>query len=287
MDELHRTARPEDSACGTMPHLIVSLNRQGLAIPTERVREILMTPKVIPLPGTPPHVRGVINVRGEVLQVVDLRLRMGMPPRSREIEDIVEILRAREEDHSNWIRELEASVREQRPFTLARDPHQCKFGKWYDTYQPDNVALQFIWSGFDQPHKRIHAVADLITAHVERGETDQALALIECTRTTSLAAMFSVFAEARQAILQSDRELVIILDHGTEALAVTADAADAVETLLENDMMELPAMLDPEGAAVVGRTARRQQSEQFLLVLDPGKLFPGRTPELEAVTIAA
>ena len=44
-----------------------------------RVREIIR--HVIPtlLPGLPEHVKGVINLRGKVIPVVDLRLKFGFP----------------------------------------------------------------------------------------------------------------------------------------------------------------------------------------------------------------
>lgn len=42
------------------------------------VREIRGWTKPTPLPHAPPHVRGVINLRGTVLPVVDLSVRLGM-----------------------------------------------------------------------------------------------------------------------------------------------------------------------------------------------------------------
>jgi chemotaxis signal transduction protein len=282
----HRT-RTESSARDTLLHLVVSLHKQSIAIPTRHVREILTMPQVVPMPGAPPHVRGVIDVRGEVMQVIDLRLRLGMPHLTKEIDELVEILRAREEDHRNWIRELEASVRERRPFTLARDPHQCKFGKWYDTYQPTNTELASIWSGFDQPHKRIHAIADVVTEHEKRGEFEQALAIIDQTRTTALAVLVREFAAATRAVLQSSREVVVILERDTDALAITVDSADVVETIQAADMLDLPAQLDREGTAVISRTARREHSDDLLLVLDTGKLFPARGAEPEVAALRA
>lgn len=44
------------------------------------VREIRGWTKATPLPYSPPHVRGVINLRGTVLPVVDLSARLGMDP---------------------------------------------------------------------------------------------------------------------------------------------------------------------------------------------------------------
>ncbi|MDH7552502.1 MAG: chemotaxis protein CheW [Spirochaetota bacterium] len=42
------------------------------------VHEILRIPEITRLPNTPEYIRGVINLRGNVIPVVDIRLRFGM-----------------------------------------------------------------------------------------------------------------------------------------------------------------------------------------------------------------
>ncbi|HEY5657871.1 MAG TPA: chemotaxis protein CheW [Myxococcota bacterium] len=49
------------------------------AVPVESVREIVRIRPITPVPRTRPDVRGVISLRGEIIQVVDLRLRLGLP----------------------------------------------------------------------------------------------------------------------------------------------------------------------------------------------------------------
>lgn len=43
-----------------------------------KVREIIGVMSITPVPAMPPHVRGVINLRGKVIPVLDLRLKFGM-----------------------------------------------------------------------------------------------------------------------------------------------------------------------------------------------------------------
>lgn len=43
------------------------------------VREIIGRMNTTAVPGMPPHVKGVINLRGKVIPVVDIRLKFGMP----------------------------------------------------------------------------------------------------------------------------------------------------------------------------------------------------------------
>lgn len=45
-----------------------------------KVREIIGMMAITNVPGTPESVRGVVNLRGKVIPVVDLRLKFGMTP---------------------------------------------------------------------------------------------------------------------------------------------------------------------------------------------------------------
>ena len=83
---------------------------------------------------------------------MDLRVRLGMIPLKKEIDDLVDLMKQREQDHRKWLEELESSVRQQREFKLATDPHKCAFGKWYDTFTTDNLTLGHALKKFDQPH---------------------------------------------------------------------------------------------------------------------------------------
>ena len=49
------------------------------AVDIMRIREIIKLPKLAPLPRALPFVEGVINLRGSVIPVVDLRKRFGLP----------------------------------------------------------------------------------------------------------------------------------------------------------------------------------------------------------------
>jgi len=51
------------------------------AVDIMRVREILKPLEIVPLPHAPPAVLGVADHRGEVVPVLDVRLRFGLPPK--------------------------------------------------------------------------------------------------------------------------------------------------------------------------------------------------------------
>jgi purine-binding chemotaxis protein CheW len=60
-------------------YLVVTLGDESYGVSVLNVREIIRVCPITPVAGMPPHVRGVINLRGKIIPLVDLRTRFGMP----------------------------------------------------------------------------------------------------------------------------------------------------------------------------------------------------------------
>src|ERR1700734_2041222 len=60
-------------------YLTFQLGNEEFAIQVLCVREIMGVQEITAVPQTPGYVKGVINLRGKVIPVVDLRLKFGMP----------------------------------------------------------------------------------------------------------------------------------------------------------------------------------------------------------------
>jgi purine-binding chemotaxis protein CheW len=59
-------------------YLTFTLDEEQYGIGILKIKEIIGMMPITPVPQTPEHVKGVINLRGKVIPVVDLRLRFGM-----------------------------------------------------------------------------------------------------------------------------------------------------------------------------------------------------------------
>ena len=68
--------KPEDEV-GTW--VVFSLGAESFALPATHVKEILRVSDITRVPHAPSPVKGITNVRGHVLPVVDLRVRIGLP----------------------------------------------------------------------------------------------------------------------------------------------------------------------------------------------------------------
>jgi purine-binding chemotaxis protein CheW len=60
--------------------LAFELDGAPYAIPVERVREIVRIRPITPVPRVPDEVCGVISLRGEIVQVIDVRRRLRLAP---------------------------------------------------------------------------------------------------------------------------------------------------------------------------------------------------------------
>jgi purine-binding chemotaxis protein CheW len=67
-----------DAASQVQPYLTFQLGREVFALEVSKVREVLDLSTITKIPRTPQFLRGVINLRGSVVPVVDLRLSFGL-----------------------------------------------------------------------------------------------------------------------------------------------------------------------------------------------------------------
>jgi purine-binding chemotaxis protein CheW len=61
-------------------YLTFDLAGEEFGVRVLKVREIMGLQEITPVPQTRPHVKGVINLRGKIIPVIDLRLKFGLPP---------------------------------------------------------------------------------------------------------------------------------------------------------------------------------------------------------------
>ncbi len=68
-------------------HQLVTMriNTQLLGIPVVEVREILQGQRITKVPLAPPEIAGALNLRGRIVTVIDIRPKLGLPPRSNNI----------------------------------------------------------------------------------------------------------------------------------------------------------------------------------------------------------
>lgn len=88
MEEQTDTAEESTST----QYLTFTLAEELFAVDIAKVREVLDFTAVTGVPQTPDYMRGVINLRGSVIPVVDMRLKLGLPPTEKTVNSCIIIV---------------------------------------------------------------------------------------------------------------------------------------------------------------------------------------------------
>ncbi len=256
--------------------VVFSLRGRQFGVSAENVLEMTILNECTRIPNKPESVRGVINLRGRVMPVFDTRLLMGITSAQKETEELIAMLKQREEDHRRWVKELEDAIREEREFKLTTDPTKCAFGKWYYSFKTDNSALKFLLEKFDRPHRDIHAQCVEVLGLAAKGLRNEARERIRIVRETTLSSLFLLFEELYQAVREHSREIGIVMTAGGEKAIFAVDSVEAVETLQESSaeaFAETMAGLktDPSVCGI----GKRKGNESLVFLLDVATLLGG------------
>ena len=74
--------------------LVFELDERRYALPISMVNRVIHAVEITPLPGAHQGVLGLINVRGRLLCVVDIRAHLGMPRREIELSDRIILIQS-------------------------------------------------------------------------------------------------------------------------------------------------------------------------------------------------
>jgi len=82
----------ETLAAGTNQYLTFNLGEEAFAIEIGKVREVLDYTSITKVPRTPAFLRGVINLRGSVVPVIDLRMILNMSAIQKTVDTCIVIV---------------------------------------------------------------------------------------------------------------------------------------------------------------------------------------------------
>jgi purine-binding chemotaxis protein CheW len=62
----------------TVQLIVFKLGNEEYALPIDQIKEIVPTPGIAKMPQTPPYIKGVANIRGNIIAVIDLEEKFGL-----------------------------------------------------------------------------------------------------------------------------------------------------------------------------------------------------------------
>lgn len=96
----------------TIQYLTYKLDDEVFALDVAKVREILEYTTITKVPRTPDFMRGVINLRGSVVPVIDMRLKFGMSATEQTVNTCIIVVEVQLSDEAIVLGALADSVQE-------------------------------------------------------------------------------------------------------------------------------------------------------------------------------
>ena len=110
----------------TLQYLTFNLSDEIFALDVGKVREILEITNITKVPQTPDFMRGVINLRGSVVPVIDMRLKFGMSPTEQTVNTCIIVVEVNMDGDTIILGALADSVQEvveMEPESIEAAPH--------------------------------------------------------------------------------------------------------------------------------------------------------------------
>lgn len=87
----------KESAGAVTQWVTFELDGETYGIDVMRVQEVLPMTEIAPVPGAPPYVMGIINLRGNVVTVIDTRMRFGLEAKEPSQENRIVVIETEEQ----------------------------------------------------------------------------------------------------------------------------------------------------------------------------------------------
>lgn len=81
LDDVRREAanyQQQQAPTELMQLVVFRLGEESYGLPIDQIKEVVLTPKVARMPQTPPYIKGLSNIRGTIIAIMDLEQKFGI-----------------------------------------------------------------------------------------------------------------------------------------------------------------------------------------------------------------
>lgn len=247
-----------------LPYLIFKISDVLYAVNGETINTIFVLDQpVTRVPMTGSHVRGIINVRGEVVPLVDIRIMFDLKTMDEEHNKFCSMLSKRKEDHLNWVNALDEAVENKTEFKLATDHHKCKFGQWYDSFEPTNNDIQYYLKQIADPHEKLHALAQRALNAETKEEAKQ---LVKLGKEEYVPKLLELITQMGKAHISATKQMVVILQKDKTQIGIIVD--EVMEVTDIEEVCSLDEVSSVHHSRFVRGVGNSEQYDKDILLID-------------------
>ncbi len=246
LEDGHFTDELDDSVTR---YVVVEINHNLYGMSTDSTVELMSgaTAQITRVPHSPDYISGVINHRGTIIPVIDMRSLFGFHPREAQGDQFAKVFEGFKNEYTHWLNTLQDVIYSGADFSEPTDPTQCRFWKWYRTVvegsaslsklaEKDPILKSYI-DRFESPHRKVYGVAGKALKLRDEGAQEKAAECIKSVRAIELREIYELFDQILHAISTKLESMLVITEIGSRKAAIAVDGVSFVVDC-ENDTIE-------------------------------------------------
>lgn len=247
------------------------LGEEEFGLDIAAVKEILRLDEITAVPNVPPYVKGIQNVRDQVLPIIEMRKVVDMDTLEHFHTTLVERLR---NSHTEWVEHLKAALHGETVFAKATDPTKCELGRLLEFWRTRGIEFADMYKKFKPPHDGLHmAAVDILK--LAKTDIDAADRLFRQKIAPYLETLMALFIELEDVLKKHDardqRILIVNIENTTVGLLV--DRVTEVSRLPKRIIDTTPAVISSYGKEIKG-IAKLDNGKRLILLVDEKLLIP-------------
>ena len=220
----------------TFPWLVFNLNKSFFAFNCENITTITILPRNITEPVlTPSYIRGLLDLRGEIIPLVDMRKLFGFPTATSEFDNFKQTKAAAIAAHQAWVEELIRCAEENDKFTKETDPTKCDFGKWLIKFESNSNVIASHLRKINEPHNKLHQEGQkVVELQKQPHSPERDRKIKECAENAAqihAPSVVSILEKIEEDWLDAQKEMVIIFTFNDKKIGLIVDEVQSVERL--------------------------------------------------------
>ncbi len=243
------------------------LGNEEFAFRMERVREILRVEKPNEVPDSPPHVLGVLTVRGEILPVIDLRVLLELAPLETEIAGFAA---GHREAVAAWTVLFQQAAGDASLPRAGLEPVEA-VRQWVLGFNTSSQALMDTLSKLRTVLDRLLKAAHAAEACGAGGGAAKLVEAEVIPESKGVERLLKVFEAQLAEAIREDQRLVVVQARGT-LLALLVDKVREVLTVARESVVPSPDVATKGESEICG-LAKLDQGKRVIVMLDADRLM--------------
>jgi chemotaxis signal transduction protein len=218
----------------------IALNILDILV-TERYQEDLTT-----IPTDDNSFLGVKDYVGTPTPVFDLGMIMNNTVTQEVNLKLVDIFAKGEREHEQWLAALEDTLKNNTPFNMEKSSHKCQFGQWYDGFIVEDEDLSSLLKRFEEPHNRLHGLADKLIGLKNSGQLEEALRQLDIERAGTYVQLKRLFDDAQTQITESYKPIIVYttVDGRTPYIGLLVDSVEDSVNIDDSQIKSLSKIME-------------------------------------------